>query len=128
MANIENNFKVKNGLDVTEGITAAALTVNSTTFTVNNVVLGVTTGGITLDGTEQIGPTGPTGPQGNAGAAGPTGPTGPQGNAGAAGPTGPTGDSGSAGAAGPTGPTGPAGSGSNGAATGFEQTFLLMGA
>lgn len=56
---------------------------------------------------------------------GPTGPTGPTGVTGATGPTGA--DSTVPGPTGATGPTGVTGA-DGGGASGFEQTFLLMGA
>ena len=117
MTTFNNNFKVKNGLEVGDTISATSIAVTSSTIFIGTASLAIVDGAINVNGSP--GAAGPTGPTGNTGAAGPTGPTGdtgsagaagptgPTGNTGAAGPTGPTGDTGSAGAAGPTGPTGP---------------------
>jgi hypothetical protein len=114
MTTTNNNFRVKNGLEVATTATVASLIFSGD--------------GIPITGQSQlIGPSGPSGATGDAGPSGPqgaqgttgdTGPTGPQGNAGPSGPQGaqgttgdigPTGPQGAQGTTGDIGPTGPQG-------------------
>jgi len=84
MTAYNNNFKVKNGLEVTESIQAVSVNLSSSTFFVNGAALEVSGGQLNINGSQQIGPTGPTGAQGNVGPTGPQGAQGPEGKFGGA--------------------------------------------
>ena len=95
MTTVNNNFKVKNGLEVGDTISATSLAVTSSTIFIGTASLAIVDGTLNVNGAPgaagPTGPTGPTGAAGSSGAQGPTGPTGPTGDTGSAGPTGPTG-------------------------------------
>ena len=102
MTTTNNNFRVKNGLEVTATATIATLK-----FSGDGIAI--------TSRSELIGPSGPSGAQGTAG---PQGPSGAQGETGTTGPSGPTGDAGPSGPQGTAGPSGPQGTQGNTGYTG----------